>query len=200
MLSQKLEKAVRKHVETLVSRTLTSAWISADAITLTSLLLMISVVALLAQGALGWAGLVFIVASSLDMLDGALARSRHEVSRFGAFLDSTIDRYSEFLLFLGLLLYYYLYRAESSLLYMGAIYIAAQGSLLTSYIRARAESLGYDGRGGLFERPERVILISLGLLTPWITPCLVILAVVSHVTALQRFYNVFSQSRAERSS
>ncbi len=195
MLSKKLEDKVRAYTEMLVGGTLAATPISPDALTFTSLLLTLGVVALLAQGALFWAGMLFLLASSFDMLDGALARSRGQSRPFGAFLDSTIDRYAEMLVFFGLLLYYYYAQPTVGVGPALLIFLASHGSLLTSYIRARAEALGYSGRGGILDRPGRVILLALGMLSGWMTACLVVLAILTHISALQRFVLVWSQDR-----
>ncbi len=194
MLRQ-LEDKIRRHTETIVGRTISAAWVSPDGLTLTSLVLTVGVVALLAQGALFWAGLLFLFASAFDMLDGALARSRQQASPFGAFLDSTIDRYAEMLVFLGLLLYYYYHHGMVNPLHMLLIFLASHGSLLTSYVRARAEALSYDGRGGVLDRPGRVIVLALGMLSGWLTASLIALAVFSHISALQRMLVVWQQSK-----
>ncbi|MFV9503123.1 MAG: CDP-alcohol phosphatidyltransferase family protein [Oscillochloridaceae bacterium umkhey_bin13] len=194
MLSKEFEDKVRNYTQMLVGSTLATTRISPDAITLMSLVLTMGVVALLAMGALPWAGLLFLIASGFDMLDGALARSRGEHRPFGAFLDSTIDRYAEMLVFLGLLLYYYHAQAASGLNYALLIFLASHGSLLTSYIRARAEAVGFDGRGGILDRPGRVIVLALGMLSGWLTPSLIILAVLTNLSALQRFARVWSQA------
>ncbi|MEI6180579.1 MAG: CDP-alcohol phosphatidyltransferase family protein [Chloroflexales bacterium] len=192
---KKLEAKIRTYTEKIVGSTIGNSWVSPDGLTLTSLGLTFGVVWLLAQGSLFWASLLFLVASSFDMLDGALARSRAQARPFGAFLDSTIDRYSEMLVFFGLLLYYYYYQGSVNPLYMLLIFLASHGSLLTSYVRARAESLNYDGRAGLLERPGRVIVLFLGMLSGWLMPCLIVLAVLSHISALQRVFFVWQQSK-----
>jgi CDP-diacylglycerol--glycerol-3-phosphate 3-phosphatidyltransferase len=195
MLTRRLEEKIRGYSELFVRHTLGGTRVPADALTFMTLVFTFGVVWLLAQGALLWAGILFLIASAFDMLDGALARNRGTAHRFGAFLDSTIDRYSEMLVFLGLLLYYYLYREASSPIYSILIFVASHGSVLTSYIRARAEALDFDGRGGLVERPGRVILLVLGMCTGWITESIVILAVLTHISALQRFMRVWFQRK-----
>jgi CDP-diacylglycerol--glycerol-3-phosphate 3-phosphatidyltransferase len=197
MVPKQFEQRVRLQVEAIVARTLGATNLPPDALTAMTLVLTVGVIILLIRDSLFWAGALFLVASAFDMLDGALARAKHEASRFGAFLDSTIDRYSEMLVFLGLLIFYQRDPASAGL-YSVLIFVAANGSLLTSYVRARAESLGFSGRGGLIERPERVIILGLGMLTGWTIISLWLLAVLSHLTALQRFLHVWQQSRSER--
>lgn len=191
-----LNERVRQATGSFVSKTLARTRVTASELTVLSPILTLAAVWLLATGNFFLGGLVVAFAGSFDMLDGALARAKNEVSLFGSFLDSTLDRYSETLIFLGLLLYYELNAHTSVNIFL--IYAAITGSLLISYIRARAEALGYDCKVGLLERPERIILIVIGLLTGWITFVLWVLAILTHVTALQRFVHVWMQSRAKK--
>jgi len=128
-------------------------------------------------------GLVAGVASIFDMLDGRVARQRGRGTAFGAFLDSTMDRYSDMLLYMGLLI---LYARVDNTRYMVLVWVAAFGSFMTSYARARAESLVPSCTVGLLERPERIVLIILGALLNRMVPVLWIVAVLSNLTALQR--------------
>ncbi len=198
MRSRKLEAFVRHYSEVAVRALLGQLRVQADVFTMISLFLTFGVVWLLVEGMLVQAGVLFLIASSFDIVDGAVARSQGTARRFGAFLDSTIDRYSEMLVFLGLMFYYYYHHAGANPLDYTLIFVASQGSLLTSYIRARAEALQFDGRGGLIERPGRVILLAFGMLSGWLTSCLIVLAVLSHISALQRFWFVWQQSKADQ--
>ena len=128
-------------------------------------------------------GLVAAVASVFDMLDGRVARLRGRETSFGAFLDSTMDRYSDMVLYMGLLI---LYARVDRTPHMVLVWVAAFGSFMTSYARARAESLVPRCTVGFLERPERIVLIILGALLNRMTPVLWIIAVLSNVTALQR--------------
>ncbi|RRR74055.1 MAG: CDP-alcohol phosphatidyltransferase family protein [Candidatus Viridilinea halotolerans] len=195
MLSRKLEAKIRSYSERIVIFLLGKSRITPDTFTLMSLVLTGGVVWLLVEGLITWAGMLFLFASAFDMVDGALARGKGLARPFGAFLDSTIDRYSEMLVFFGLLLYTYLYTEAFSPDYALTIFIASHGSLLTSYIRARAEALGFDGRGGIIERPGRVLLLTFGMISGWLMASLVTLAIVTHIAALQRFALVWRQSR-----
>lgn len=128
-------------------------------------------------------GLVALLASVFDMLDGRVARMRGRETKFGAYLDSTMDRYSDMVLYMGLLiLYARLHRTP----YMVLVWVAAFGSFMTSYARARAESLIPRCTVGFLERPERIILLILGALTNHMVAALWIIAVFSNVTAVQR--------------
>jgi CDP-diacylglycerol--glycerol-3-phosphate 3-phosphatidyltransferase len=128
-------------------------------------------------------GLVTICASIFDMLDGQVARLRGRETKFGAFLDSTMDRYSDMVLYLGLLL---LYARVAKTEHMVLVWVAAFGSFMTSYARARAETLVPSCTVGFLERPERLVLLIFGALTNRMSAALWIIAVFSNVTALQR--------------
>lgn len=145
----------------------------------------------------GWAysgGLFFLGALLLlfgsvgDLLDGPLARLTGKASRFGAFLDSTVDRYSDFFVFAGVA---YFYAVESS---WGLCWVTLGillGAFITSYTKARAESLIPSCSVGVFERAERILILALGSLIPPLLPlALGVLLVGTHATALQRIWFV----------
>jgi CDP-diacylglycerol--glycerol-3-phosphate 3-phosphatidyltransferase len=168
------------------------AHVSADVLTMTGLALTAVAAAFFAMaGGPGWVnpwllkvgGLVALVASIFDMLDGRVARLRGRGTQFGAYLDSTMDRYSDMLLYLGLLVLYA--RLERTGL-MVLVWVAAFGSFMTSYARARAESLIPRCPVGLMERPERVVLIIAGALLNRMVAVLWVIALLSNVTAIQR--------------
>jgi CDP-diacylglycerol--glycerol-3-phosphate 3-phosphatidyltransferase len=168
------------------------AHVSADVLTMTGLVLTgVACAFLAASGGPGYAspallrlgGVIALVAAIFDMLDGRVARIRGRGTKFGAFLDSTMDRYSDMLLFMGLLILYA--RLERKGL-MVLVWVAAFGSFMTSYARARAESLIPRCPVGILERPERVVLIIAGALLNKMVAVLWIVAVLSNVTAVQR--------------
>ncbi len=128
-------------------------------------------------------GGVALGASFFDVLDGRVARLRGRGTKFGAYLDSTMDRYSDMLLYLGLLL---LYARLDSTPHMVLVWVAAFGSFMTSYARARAESLVAGCEVGFLERPERIVLLVAGALGNRMVAALWVIAVLSNVTALQR--------------
>ncbi len=163
---------------------------------------MVSIIGLVAYGASGLvlgmgypaaAGWLLAVFGPLDAVDGMLAREQGRVSSFGAFLDSTVDRYAEFFLFLGLMAYLMLHR-QGGLIEAALVLTAMTGSLLVSYTRARAEALDFNCKVGVLTRFERLFLLAVGLIFGWIYPILVILAVFTHITALQRIIYVYKQS------
>ena len=143
------------------------------------------------------AGIVVLVAGLFDMLDGALARRIKKTTQFGAILDSTLDRVSEALLLLCLLVVFARYQQVAESVLSGVTLV---GSLLVSYIRARMEGLGIECKAGLFTRPERVIILALGLLLSQLDNTLLIaLAVIaffSWFTAIERMVYAWRQTRS----
>jgi CDP-diacylglycerol--glycerol-3-phosphate 3-phosphatidyltransferase len=165
-----------------------------NTLTLIGFLMNVAVAVILSQGRLRWGALAFLLASAFDGLDGALARKLGRVSRFGAFLDSTVDRLSEAAVFLGLLVWYTGRGAKQEIV---LIYATIVGSLMVSYSRARAEGLGMDCKVGLLTRMERAIVLFVGLLLEQVTITLWVMAVLTNLTALQRMAYVWRTSEAE---
>ncbi len=157
-------------------------------LTILGFLLMIPIGGVLARGHFRVGALLILLAGAFDGLDGTLARMTDRVTIFGAFLDSTLDRYAEIVLYLGLLIFYLRFRDD---LAVTLIYLTIVGSLLVSYTRARAEGIGVECKVGLFTRFERVAVLILGLLSGWMVPALAILAIFSNLTALQRMWHVY---------
>lgn len=153
--------------------------------------------ALAAGGHFLAAGIVMLVFSALDLLDGALARKTGTVTRFGAVFDSVLDRLSEAAVLGGLLFHFT--QQGGHTMEIALCYAAIVGSIMVSYVRARAEGLGLELREGLFTRAERVLLVAGALIIGFgtITWALWILAVMSHFTAVQRVYNVWQKTRDE---
>jgi CDP-diacylglycerol--glycerol-3-phosphate 3-phosphatidyltransferase len=140
-------------------------------------------------------GLVALLASVFDMLDGRVARLRGRETKFGAFLDSTMDRYSDMVLYMGLLI---LYARVDKTPHMVLVWVAAFGSFMTSYARARAESLIPRCTVGFLERPERLTLLILGALTNRVVAALWAIAVLSNLAAVQRIVYTLLQLRTGR--
>jgi len=174
--------------------------VTPNALTYTGFILTVLTALLLATGFFRIGALVLLIAALFDMLDGSLARATGQSSTFGAFLDSTLDRYSESVTFLALAVYYSgqpFARTELVL-----VFVILVGSLMVSYTRARAEALNIECKVGLLQRPERIVLLLIGLLTGWMLPVLWIMAILTNVSALQRIYEVYwrtSHPDAERS-
>ncbi len=144
----------------------------------------------LSMGHMTIGGLIILLMGPVDALDGTMARLRGMAGEFGAFVDSVTDRYSELVIFGGLI-YYYVVRqdAQATLL----VFAAAAGSVLVSYVRARAASLGVDTKVGLLTRMERYLVLVPALVFNRPIWGLWIIAILANVTALQRIYDVRSQ-------
>lgn len=176
------------------------AWVQTTGITPNTLsaigFLLTGVCALLlAFGHFFWGGVVLFCAGFFDMLDGAVARATKQSSVFGAFIDSTLDRYSESLTLLALVFYYSINPGHTTELIL--IFFILVGSLMVSYVRARAESLNIECKGGMLQRPERVLLLIFGLVTGWLLPILWIQAVFTNISAVQRIYEVYSRTAGQ---
>jgi CDP-diacylglycerol--glycerol-3-phosphate 3-phosphatidyltransferase len=192
MLSTLVGSGVRGHlrqVGLLFARTnLSPNWF-----TIVGLLLNIAVAAIIANGNLILGGALTLVASAFDMLDGAVARVTNRITRFGGFLDSTLDRYSEAALYLGVLIYFQRFDPDTTAIVL--TYSTVVGSLMVSYARARAESAGVQAEVGLFARPERVILLAICLLLQRPEWAVWILAILTNLTTLQRILHVWRETR-----
>lgn len=188
-----IETRVRSLVSPLVAA-LDALGIHPDALTVLGLLLNFGAAGVVAVGELALGGVAFLVASAFDMLDGSLARRRGQASRRGAFLDSTFDRVSETALFLALL-YDSLGHSYGPQWMPLVILVGLAGSLTTSYARARAESLGQECKVGWLERPERVVLLSIGLFAGRTVLGFVLfaLAALTWVTVVQRVIHVWQR-------
>src|SRR5213082_2187218 len=138
-----------------------------------------------------YAGLVIIGAGIFDMVDGRVARATGQVTQFGAFFDSVIDRYSDVALFFGLLVYYA--RAER-FFYIVLVAVVMTGSVMVSYTRARAESLIGTCKVGFMERPERIVLVIIGALFNRMAPVLWIIALLANITVVHRIVYTYQQS------
>ena len=143
------------------------------------------------------AGVLMLIFSALDLLDGALARKTGAVTRFGAVFDSVLDRLSEAAVLGGLLFHYT--QAGGHTEEIAVIYTAIVGSIMVSYVRARAEGIGLELREGLFTRAERVLLLGGALVIGYglVRWALWILAIASNLTAWQRVFTVWQKTRAE---
>src|SRR5581483_8769010 len=130
-----------------------------------------------------YAGLVIIGAGIFDMVDGRVARATGQVTQFGAFFDSVVDRYSDLALFFGLLVYY---ARANRFFYIVMVAIVMTGSVMVSYTRARAESLIGQCKVGFMERPERIVLVIIGALFNHMAPVLWVIAVLSNITVIHR--------------
>ena len=137
-------------------------------------------------------GLILLAMGPIDALDGAMARLRGEPSDFGAFVDSVTDRYSELIIMGGLLAHYLIVNEP---LFAGLVFIAAVGSVMVSYTRARAEALGFSAKVGILTRMERYIVLIPSILLGYPHIGLGIVALLANITALQRILYVRRQAR-----
>ena len=149
----------------------------------------------LATGHMTIGGLLILAMGPVDALDGTMARLRGEASNFGAFVDSVTDRYSELVIFGGLLFYYV---QQGNVLYASLAYLAAAGAILVSYTRARSQSLGLDTKVGILTRMERYIVLAPLLVLNQPVIALWILAIFTNITALQRILDVRRQAHQQK--
>lgn len=147
---------------------------------------------LIAYGYLLLGGLIALIIWPLDALDGTMARMRNESGRYGAFADSVTDRYSEIAIYAGLLVYFFRIGSWTDGL---LVFFAAIGSIMVSYVRARAEALNFSAKIGLLSRVERYIVLIPGIILGYPRISLWILAVIGNFTALQRFWHVRRQAK-----
>ena len=175
-----------------IARVLGKLGLHPNTVTLFGFFLNVGAGVTLATGRLVLGGVFLLLASSVDSLDGALARVSGTKSRFGAFLDSTLDRLSESALLLGLLAW--LLRQDAALeIYL--VFLVLLGSVMVSYTRARAEGVGYDCKVGILTRLERVAVLGVGLIVGWVRPMLIVMAVLTWITVFQRVWYVYRESR-----
>ncbi|TAN33117.1 CDP-alcohol phosphatidyltransferase family protein [bacterium] len=199
MFTTRFEAWVRRKAEALVSA-VGRVPLTPNQVTVVGLALTFAAAALTAFDHLRWAGVVLIFAGTCDILDGALARSTRASYPYGAFLDSTLDRYSEGAIYIGLTAYFVSAGGPLERWLVLATLAALAGSFLVSYVRARAQSLGFTCDSGLFARPERVVVTVVGLIFGGVVLYAVVflLAVLTNLTALQRIREVWLQGRAQR--
>ncbi len=171
-----------------ITKRMAATGISPNALTVIGFGLVLGSAAVLAAGYRQLGGVLFLLTTGFDLFDGAVASLMDRKTKFGAFLDSNLDRFAEIAIFLAIL---YPYSIAGQTLEVVLCYLAVTGSLMVSYARARAEGLGLSGEVGLFQRPERVILLGIGLILDQVLPVLVILAVLTYLTALQRMAHVW---------
>jgi CDP-diacylglycerol--glycerol-3-phosphate 3-phosphatidyltransferase len=142
-----------------------------------------------------YAGLIIIGAGIFDMVDGRVARATNQVSVFGAFFDSVIDRYSDVAIFFGLMIYY---ARGNRLFYVALVAFVMTACLMVSYTRARAEALIGSCKVGFMERPERMVLLILGGLLNRMAPALWVIAIVATLTVIHRILYTWQETKAGR--
>jgi CDP-diacylglycerol--glycerol-3-phosphate 3-phosphatidyltransferase len=177
----------------LIVRGLALSKIHPNVLTFFGLLINLVAAVLLARGQFFAAGMVIISAGLFDMVDGRVARETNQVTRFGGFFDSVLDRYSDLGLLMGLLVYY---GNINRSFYVVLTAIVMAGCVMVSYTRSRAENTIPSCKVGFMERPERVVLLIIGALFDRMAPVLWVIAVLSNVTVIHRM--IFTYHEAKR--
>lgn len=175
-----------------IVRLLSLLRIHPNALTFIGLLINIYGAILLASGSFRAAGLVIIGAGIFDMVDGRVARETNQVTRFGAFFDSVIDRYSDLALLMGLLVYYANINRN---FYVVLTAVVMTASVMISYTRSRSENVISSCKVGFLERPERIVLLIIGALFDRMAPVLWIIAVLGNVTVIHRMIHTWDVTK-----
>ncbi len=188
----------REHVEKRVDPIgvrLEAAGVTANVLTTAGVVMAAATAVAIGAGHLGWGLVLLIVAAVPDLLDGAVAKASGPTSKRGAFFDSTADRVTDTLILLGVI--WYFMDNDDGTTAMASVGVLA-ASWLISYQRAKAESLGFDAKGGIMERAERIILLAAGLaFSGLLVPVIWVLLLFTLVTATQRFVKVWQQATDE---
>jgi CDP-diacylglycerol--glycerol-3-phosphate 3-phosphatidyltransferase len=192
---QNIRRDLAYRITSPIVRILSKSGITPNTLTFTNLALNIVAAYVIATGHLLIGGVLILVSGLFDLLDGALARFSKQTTKFGAVLDSTVDRVSEAATLSGLLIWYV--PQVGARLEIVLVLAVLVGSFLVSYIRARAEGLGWQCQVGLFTRAERVIVLAIGLLVNQVFIALCILTVFVSVTVVQRLVYLWKQARIE---
>jgi len=191
-----VRKTIASHLTLPAAQLLARTPVTPNIITWFGFLLSVGAAVLIIYGNPFAAGFVVLIAGFFDILDGALARVSDRATRFGAVLDSTLDRLGEAALFLGILIVYSREQSIAGILIAG---VALPSSFIVSYLRARIETLGLECKVGLFTRAERVIVLTIGLLLSRfdyvLITALAVIAALSIVTAGQRLFYAWQQTR-----
>jgi CDP-diacylglycerol--glycerol-3-phosphate 3-phosphatidyltransferase len=174
-----------------IVRALPLSKIHPNALTFIGLLINIWAAWLFSQGRMFAAGMVVVGASVFDMVDGRVARETNQVTKFGGFFDSVLDRYSDLALYMGLLVYY---ASINRFFYIVLTAIAMTGSVMVSYTRARAENSIPKCKVGFLERPERIVLIMIGALFNRMAPVMWVIAVLSNWTVVHRMIYTWQEA------
>ncbi len=187
-------------------RALAAAGIHPNILTTIGVCINVGCGVLFGIGEFFWAGIVLIVANLFDMLDGNVARQTGNVTRFGGFLDSSLDRLSDMVAFLGIMIFYAGNTPQHSILNVLLAGVGMIGSVLVSYTTARSEGLGVKANVGFLQRPERIVLLIIGALSTWdwnssfylfnkMPQVLWVLAVTSVWTLVHRMYYIWKEFR-----
>ncbi|HTK37653.1 MAG TPA: CDP-alcohol phosphatidyltransferase family protein [Pyrinomonadaceae bacterium] len=166
MLGESIGRGAMRIINAMV-RGLASLGVHPNILTTVGVCINIGCGVLFGFGYFFWAGIVLIVANLFDMLDGNVARLTGNVTKFGSFLDSSLDRLSDMVVFLGIMVFYAGNSQQHSLLNVTLAGIGLMGSVMVSYTTARSEGLGVGAHVGFLQRPERVVLLIIGALSTW---------------------------------
>jgi CDP-diacylglycerol--glycerol-3-phosphate 3-phosphatidyltransferase len=171
--------------------------INPNVLTFFGLLVNIFAACMLAVGRFRTAGIIIIFAGLFDMVDGRVARATNQVTRFGGFFDSVLDRYSDLALLMGLLVYYGSINRPP---YVVLTAIVMTASVMISYARSRAENIIPTCKVGFLERPERVVLLIIGALTDRMAPVLWVIAILGNITVIHRMFFTWQEARSLESA
>ena len=194
MFGASIGRAGQRIIDAMV-RWLAHGHINPNILTVIGVALNVGCGLLFGMGRFFSAGIALIVANLFDMLDGQVARRQDRVTAFGAFYDSTLDRYADMALYMGLLVYY---SVSGRTPYVVLSAVATAGSVMVSYARARAESLIPLCKVGFMERPERMVLLIIGGLFNRMAQVLWVIAIVSTITVVHRIFFTWQETRAGR--
>jgi len=175
---------------------LTRWGINPNSFTLAGLIITSMAAVAFIMGHLRLGGFLILLGGLCDTIDGSLARFTNKATRFGAMFDSAVDRYSEFVMFFGMVVYFVMLKDYPTSV---VTFFALCGSIMVSYSRARAESLGFDSRVGIMQRPERIVFLGLGaLIHPGALKFAIwLVAIFANFTALQRIRHAYKQSETK---
>ena len=191
MISSKIGHRLDPYIYT-VAKHLLGKNVNPNILTFSGFVLNAGAAFLLAAGCLRWGGFAVLGAGLYDLLDGAMARNLGRTTPFGAFFDSVMDRYSDMVVLLGILLFYALRGSTRTVVLTSVVLI---GTALVPYARAKAEKVIGQCTVGLMERPERIVLLAVGAIFDFMVPILWILAVSTHFTVVQRIHYTWKQLR-----
>ena len=205
MLGESIGRGAMTIINAMV-RALASAGVHPNILTGIGVSINVGCAVLFGFGEFFWAGIVLIVANLFDMLDGNVARLTGNVTRFGSFLDSSLDRLSDMVVFLGIMIFYAGNWPQHSLLNVGLAGVGMIASVMVSYTTARSEGLGVKANVGFLQRPERIVLLIIGALSTWdwnsdhflfnrMPQVLWVLAVGSVWTMIHRMYFIWKEFR-----
>ena len=177
-------------------KTLTRWGINPNSFTLAGLIITSMAAVAFIMGHLRLGGFLILLGGLCDTIDGSLARFANKATHFGAMFDSAVDRYSEFVMFFGMVVYFVMLKDYPTSV---VTFFALCGSIMVSYSRARAESLGFDSRVGIMQRPERIVFLGLGaLINPGALKFAIwLVAIFANFTAFQRIRHAYKQSETK---